>query len=111
MASTRKAFDLSLGYPQWQGSGRHEHLPRGARAAAAVIGRYAPLVDVPLANEAPDIEHNIRHWKAIFAQFRSANEILERSRAKRVLAAGGDCAVDVAVIGYLNRMHPGLQVI
>lgn len=26
-------FDLCLSYPQWQGSGRHEHLPRGAAAA------------------------------------------------------------------------------
>jgi arginase len=51
------------------------------------------------------------HWSAIFAQFRSAQAILERSGAKRVLAAGGDCAVNVAIIGYLNRVHPGLQVI
>lgn len=28
-----------------------------------------------------------------------------------MLAAGGDCAVDVAIIGYLNHIHPGLRVI
>ncbi|NID14585.1 arginase family protein [Luteibacter yeojuensis] len=111
MSSTRKAFDLSLGYPQWQGSGRHENLPRGAQAAAAVIERYAPFVGVPLSNDDPGVEHGVRHWKAIFAQFRSAAEILARSGARRVLAAGGDCAVDVAIVGYLNSVHPGLRVI
>ena len=30
---------------------------------------------------------------------------------KRVLTAGGDCAVDIAVIDYLNRIHPKLTVI
>jgi arginase len=104
-------FDLCLGYPQWQGSGRPENLARGAAAAAAVLGRYAPRVQVPSGGDNAEIAHGVRHWKAIFAQFCSARDILERSGAKRVLAAGGDCAVDVAVIGYLNSIHPGLRVI
>jgi arginase len=111
MPSDRKPFDLSLGYPQWQGSGRPENLARGAAAAAAIVGRFAPLVQVPEGGSETDIAHGVRHWKAIFAQFCSARDILDRSGAKRVLAAGGDCAVDVAVIGYLNRIHPALRVI
>lgn len=107
----RKPFDLSLAYPQWQGSGRHENLPRGAAAAAAVCGRYAPLVQVPPADDDADEAYGVRRWGAIFAQFRSAQAILARSGARRVLTAGGDCAVDVAVIGYLNGIHPGLRVI
>lgn len=105
------SFDLGLAYPQWQGSGRHEHLPRGARAAAAVAGRYAPLVQVPLEDGEAAMAHGVRHWHAIFAQFRHAQDILAGHDARRVLAAGGDCAVDVAVIGHLNRVHPGLRVI
>ncbi|RDZ27298.1 arginase family protein [Lysobacter silvisoli] len=111
MALQRTLFDLALAYPQWQGSGRHEHLPRGAEAAAAVCGRYAPLVRVP-AHEGPAQDaHGVNRWDAVFAQFRSAHDILSRSGARRVLTAGGDCAVDVAVIGYLNGLHPGLRVI
>ncbi len=105
------SFDLSLSYPQWQGSGRHENLPRGAAAAAAVCGQYAPLVTVPLFNNAKDKAHGVHHWEAIFAQFRSAQNMLARSGARRVLTAGGDCAVDVAVIDYLNGIHPDLRVI
>lgn len=111
MPSTRTSFDLALGYPQWQGSGRHENLPRGAAAAAAVIARHAPLMRVPAAGEAARTAHGVQRWDAIFAQFRSAHDILAQSGARRVLAAGGDCAVDVAVIAYLNRVHPGLHVI
>lgn len=111
MQSLLKPFDLSLAYPQWQGSGRHENLARGAAAAAAVCGQYAPQVHVPLEDSNADSAHGVRRWDAIFAQFRSAQDILARSVARRVLTAGGDCAVDVAVIDYLNRMHPGLHVI
>ena len=115
MQSPRR-FDLCLSYPQWQGSGRHEHLPRGAAAAAAVCAQYAPLLQVPVGDagagelHAGDA-HGVRRWDAIFAQFRSAQEMLARSGARRVLTAGGDCGVDVAVIAYLNAMHPGLRVI
>ena len=105
-------FDLSLSYPQWQGSGRHENLPRGAAAAAVVCGQYAPLVRVPQGdNNTVDHVHGVCRWDPIFAQFRSAQSILARSGASRVLTAGGDCAVDVAVIDYLNGIHPDLHVI
>jgi arginase len=104
-------FDISLSYPQWQGSGRHENLPRGAAAAAAVCAQYAPLVRVPLVDNTIDEAHGVNRWEAIFAQFRSARDILAHSAARRVLTAGGDCAVDVAVIGYLNGIHPDLRVI
>lgn len=105
------SFDLSLSYPQWQGSGRNQNLLRGAVAAAAVCGRYAPLTRVALANGDADAAHGVHRWQAIFAQFRSAQDILARSGARRVLTAGGDCAVDVAVIDYLHSLHPGLRVI
>ena len=111
MQSSRKPFDLSLAYPQWQGSGRHENLPRGGAAAAAVCGQYAPLLRVPPADNDANDGYGVRRWDAIFAQFRSAQAILAGSGARRVLTAGGDCAVDVAVIGYLNSVHPGLRVI
>jgi arginase len=105
------SFDLTLAYPQWQGSGRHAHLPRGAAAAADVCGQYAPRVQVPLHDNGADAAHGVRRWEAIFAQFRSAQDILQRSGARRVLTAGGDCAVDVAVIDYLNGIYPDLSVI
>lgn len=104
-------FDLSLSYPQWQGSGRPVNLPRGAAAAAAVCARYAPMASVPLMDSPAQSAHGVRFWDAILEQFRRAQDILARSGARRVLTAGGDCAVDVAVIDYLNAVHRDLQVI
>lgn len=104
-------FDLSLSFPQWQGSGRHENLPRGAAATAAVCARYAPQARVPLVESQVDQAHGVRRWDAILAQFRSAQDILARSGARRVLTAGGDCAVDVAVIAHLRSIHPDLRVV
>ena len=103
-------FDLALSYPQWQGSGRSTNLRRGAEAAAEVCGQYAPLMRVPLAGDG-EAAGGINRWTAIFDQFRSAQNILSEMRPERVLTAGGDCAVDVAVIDYLHRRYPDLTVI
>ncbi len=108
-------FDLGLSYPQWQGSGRYGNLPRGAAAVSEICGRFAPLVRVPPAHGVDEaggeLLHGVHRWQAIFTQFRSAQNILAHSGARRVLTAGGDCAVDVAVIDYLKGMHPDLMVI
>ena len=110
MTSPERHFDLALAYPQWQGSGRHENLPRGALAAASVCAQLAPSVAVPLSENDSDA-YGVCRWGAIFEQFQSAQAILAERRPQRVLASGGDCAVDVAVIDYLNALHPKLQVL
>lgn len=105
-----RAFDLALAYPQWQGSGRHENLPRGAAACAAVCAEFAPIETVPLSDRLGD-DGGINRWQAIFDQFRSAQAILNDRAPSRILTAGGDCGVDVAVIDYLHRRYPDLTVI
>lgn len=103
-------FDLVLSYPQWQGSGRHEYLRRGALAAAEVCGRYGPLTQVPDAGEG-EAAGGINRWTAILEQFRSAQAILAERNPRRVLTAGGDCGCDVAVVDYLHRRYPDLTVV
>ena len=110
MQDGTEKFDLVLSYPQWQGSGRAQNLPRGAQAAAEVCGRYGPLVRVPDAGDG-EARGGIHRWTAIFEQFRSAQAILQERRPRRILTAGGDCACDVAVIDYLHRLYPDLTVI
>lgn len=104
------AFDLTLGYPQWQGSGRGEKLPRGAAATAAVCARFAPLAPVPLS-EATGDAHDVHRWEAILENFQAARALLGERRPKRLLTAGGDCAVDIAPIDYLHTLYPDLSVI
>src|ERR1700722_9456576 len=106
----RPKFDLALSYPQWQGSGRSANLRRGAEAAAEVCGQYALLRHVPPAGDG-EAAGGVNRWTAIFDQFRSAQAILNEAKPQRVLTAGGDCAVDVAVIDYLHRQYADLTVI
>jgi arginase len=103
-------FDLVLSYPQWQGSGRPEHLRRGAEATAEVCSDYGPLVRIPDSGEG-EAKYGINRWTAILEQFRSARAALQEARPARILTAGGDCACDVAVIDYLHQLHPDLTVI
>lgn len=110
MRTVGNPFDLVLSYPQWQGSGRAEHLRRGAEAAAEVCRRHGPLVRVPDAGEG-ESRGGIQRWTAIAAQFRSAKAILDARQPARILTAGGDCACDVAVVDYLHRRYPDLTVI
>lgn len=103
-------FDLALSYPQWQGSGRPQHLPRGAAAAAEVVARYAPLARVSVGEAGAPFE-GVNGWTAILEQFRAARALLADRQPARVLTAGGDCACDVAVIDYLHDLYPDLTVL
>lgn len=107
----RKAyFDLTLAYPQWQGSGRASNLARGAEAAARVCCKFAKQRHVPFSNGGEAVG-GINRWPAIFGQFCAAQDLLRAERPDRVLTAGGDCAVDIAVIDYLRGRYPDLTVI
>lgn len=110
MASGGARFDLALAYGQWQGSGRSANLARGARAVADLCARHAPLVAVPLSTAEGDA-HGVNRWNAIIEQFASAQAILAEHRPRRLLTAGGDCAVDIAAIDYLNGIHPDLTIL
>jgi arginase len=110
MQGSSQQFDLVLSYPQWQGSGRSQHLRRGALAAAEVCRRYGPLAQLSDAGEGEDVG-GIHRWTAIVEQFRSAKAILDEKQPRSVLTAGGDCACDVAVIDYLHGCYPDLTVL
>ncbi|MFM9936739.1 MAG: arginase family protein [Novosphingobium sp.] len=104
-------FDVALGIPQWHGSGRPEHLLRGAEMAAAVIGRHSPLHALEPVPGTGVRDEGVNEWDAIMAFFVEAQEVLGRLEPQRLLMAGGDCAVDIVAIDHLAQRHPGLQVV
>ena len=110
MNARAPAFDLALSYAQWQGSGRSTHLARGAEAAARVCAEFAPRKDVLRSGEG-EARGGVNHWTAILDQFRSAQALLAETSPRSILTAGGDCAVDIAVIDYLHRKYPDLGVL
>ena len=110
MPKAGRVFDLFLSYPQWQGSGRSEHLPRGALALAELFGGTMPEARVPLSDRGDD-GSGVNRFEAILEHMASAQGILSRLSPSTVLTAGGDCAVDIAVIDYLSGRYPDLTVI
>jgi arginase len=75
-----------------------------------VCRQFGPFAQVPDAGEGKTVG-GINRWTAIVEQFRSAQCILDDRQPARILTAGGDCACDVAVIGYLHRRYPDLTVV
>nr|WP_199046570.1 arginase family protein [Dyella sp. ASV24] len=106
----KEPFDLALGYLQWQGSSRSTNILRGAKAVAEVCSRFAPLASLRESDKSGD-DYGIHHWNAIHDQFCQAQRVLAEHRPRRLLTAGGDCAVDIAAIDYLHGVYPDMQVI
>lgn len=106
----RSEFDLVLSYPQWQGSGRDEHLLRGALATADALRPFGPVERIGLSDQDED-RHGIVRFAPIAAQLDEAQNVLARRRPGRILTAGGDCAVDIAIIDYLVGEFTNLTVI
>jgi arginase len=68
------------------------------------------MAEVPLSEEEGDA-HGVNRWAPLLKQLKSAQEILQRLSRPTILTAGGDCAVDIAVIDYLAGVYPDLTVI
>ncbi len=103
-------FDLCLSFPQWQGSARNRYLQRGARAVRDLMAARHAVFDVPLSDAEGD-GFGINHWVPLMAQYEAARDLIASRMPKRLFTLGGDCAVDLAPISYLNERYPGLTVI
>lgn len=103
-------FDIALSYPQWQGSSRPERLPVGAKGAADVCGKWAPLYCLEDAGDSERID-GVNRFPSIIRQLDSAQHLLLARKPARVLTAGGDCACDIAIVDYLGGLYPDLTVL
>jgi arginase len=100
--------DLLLVYPQWQGAGQLPGLRDSALAIAEALSGNRRQVEVPVEPEHPlSREHGIEGRSELLAQLVRAREVLEAERPARVIAVGGDCGIETAVISYLNARWEG----
>ena len=95
-------------FPQWQGAGEVPGLRESALALAAAVtgGRRRHEVEVPPGHPLV-LEGGIHGRGELLAQLGAARSILEEERADRVLAVGGDCGIEVAVVSHLAARHGG----
>ncbi|GGC08510.1 arginase family protein [Cellulomonas carbonis] len=109
--------DLELVVPLWRGGG-DERVVAGADALAALVPQRAPRVEVPdphgSAAQRPPVTTRglgVLDAEAVVAHARAVTAALRESRASRVVALGGDCAMGTPVAGALLDQHPDLHVI
>lgn len=101
---------LRLIFPQWQG-GNNAPYHLGAELLAWLAPEHSgPTEHVPVeppSAGAPLEELGIVGRRALLKQLNSAQTLLSRHSADRLVILGGDCLVDLAPFAYLNERYQG----
>jgi arginase len=99
---------LRLFFPQWQGSGDTLALHRGALLLRERFFADGACLEVPVPTGGERrLEAGIHGRSALLEQLRTARELLAKAAPKRIFTIGGDCAVELAPLAYLNARCGG----
>ena len=102
---------LVLVFPQWQGAGDARLLAEGATATAELLAGALPRAHVEIEPGTDSgLERGVRARSVVLTHLERARATLDRVAPSGVVTVGGDCGVEVAPIGYLNGLYPGLTV-
>lgn len=104
--------DAVLWNGQWQGVGRANDIPRGARLLRGCVVAGAPCLEAPVRapNEAVG-DAPIRYREQILTQARAVKALLAEASPRAPLTLGGDCGVDLVSASYAAMHHPGVGLI
>jgi arginase len=99
---------VRLFFPEWQGYPVGDGIRRGAYLLRRQVCKDLSFVDVPVATHGLTAsEGGIVARQAIVDNTRSCRELLGTLGPHRLLTLGGTCAVELAPISHLNRLHGG----
>ncbi|WP_320007416.1 arginase family protein [Maridesulfovibrio sp.] len=98
--------DITLVFPQWQGSIDNEALYHGAFALAEGIHGLPSVQQVPTA-PFRELEPggDIAGKNDIIRQLHEVASILEREQPDRILLLGGDCSTETGPVSWMSRKH------
>ena len=98
--------DLTLVFPQWQGSINNVALHKGAHALAEGI-KDLPAVTMVGTKPFRKLESagSIAGLEDIVQQLQSAISTLEQVSPERVLLLGGDCGTELGPVSWMSRKH------
>jgi len=91
--------------PQWQGSGVTDVLKKGAETFKQYF--KTGFVEIPLSDGGLDTMNNIVAYEAIIEQAKYFKKIIEEANLSTITTIGGDCAVEIMPISYLNKRLSG----
>ena len=98
--------DITLVFPQWQGSIDNEALYKGALVLADGINGLPSVQQVPTAPfRELEAGGDIAGKDDIIKQLQEAVRTLEREQSDRVLLLGGDCSTETGPVSWMARKH------
>jgi len=92
--------------PQWQGSGLTDELKFGAEALGLYFKGF-DTVAVPLSTKGLATIDNIQCFEPIIEQTKFFKELIINNAPATITTIGGDCAVEIMPISYLNKLYQG----
>lgn len=90
--------------PQWQGSGFTDELRSGAQTFIAYFKDSDTKV-VPLSTKDLTTIDNIKCLEPILEQTNLFKEIIIDSKPAKISTLGGDCAIEIIPVSYLNKIY------
>jgi len=90
--------------PQWQGSGLTDELKFGAETLNLYFNNFDKTT-IPLSSRELTTIDNIKCYKPILEQTTLFRQIIADRKLNKVSTIGGDCAIEIVPISYLNKLY------
>jgi arginase len=90
--------------PQWQGSGFTDDLKWGAETFISYFKDSDTKV-IPLSTKGLTTIANIKCFEPLLEQAKFFKEIISNSKLDKLSTVGGDCAIEIIPISYLNKLY------
>src|SRR5688500_18736813 len=90
--------------PQWQGSGFTDALKLGAETFISYF-KDSVINVIPLSTIALTTIDNIKCFEPILEQTKHFKEIISNNNPDKITTIGGDCAIEIIPISYLNKKY------
>lgn len=90
--------------PQWQGSGLTDELKSGAQTLDSYYNTYEKI-RIPLSDKELTTIDNIKCFTPILEQTTLFKQIISDTKPAKISTIGGDCAIEIMPISYLNKLY------
>jgi arginase len=90
--------------PQWQGCGFTNELKFGAETLSAYFENFDKIT-IPLSLKELTTINNIKCYAPLLEQTTAFKKIIACSKLNKVTTIGGDCAIEIIPVSYLNKIY------
>jgi len=90
--------------PQWQGSGFTDELKIGAETLNSYFENFDKIA-IPLSTKELKTINRIKCYEPLLEQTAIFKQIIVDGKLNKISTIGGDCAVEIAPVSYLNKLY------